>query len=53
MNYLHIFVLPEDKLLEYYEEMGFSRLSAEKEKYVYSHIKPKYDTDCIFMYQIL
>lgn len=50
---LHIFALPEDRLIEHYQEMGFSRLSAEKEKYVHSHIKPKYDADCIFMYQIL
>lgn len=50
---LYIFALPEDKLIEHYEEMGFSRLSKEKEKYVHSHVKPKYDEGCIFMYQIL
>ena len=50
---LYIFALPEDKLIEHYEEMGFTRLSAEKEKYVHSHVKPKYDDGCIFMYQIL
>ena len=50
---LYIFALPEDKLIEHYKEMGFSRLSEEKEKYVHSHVKPKYDTECIFMYQIL
>lgn len=53
MNYLHIFELTEDKLLEHYGEMEFCQLSEEKEKYVHSHIKPKYDTDCIFMHQIL
>ncbi|MGN0738761.1 MAG: hypothetical protein ACI4LX_01155 [Treponema sp.] len=50
---LYIFALPEDKLIEYYQEMGFTRLSEEKEKYVHSHVKPKYDDGCVFMYQIL
>ena len=50
---LYIYALPEDKLIDHYKEMGFSRLSDEKEKYVHSHVKPKYDDGCIFMYQIL
>ncbi len=50
---LYIFALPEEKLIEHYQEMGFSRLSEEKEKYVHAHVKPKYDDGCIFMYQIL
>ncbi len=50
---LYIFALPEDKLIKHYKEMGFTRLSKEKEKYVHSHVKPKYDDGCIFMYQIL
>ncbi|MBO4629146.1 MAG: hypothetical protein J5687_04240 [Treponema sp.] len=52
-EYLKLLSAPEDKLIEHYEEMGFTRLSAEKEKYVHSHVKPKYDDGCIFMYQIL
>ena len=50
---LYIYALPEDRLVNYYSEMGFKRLYEEKEKYVYSHVKPKYDDSCIFMYQIL
>ena len=25
----------------------------ERESFVYSHVKPKYDKDCIFMYQVI
>ena len=50
---LYIFALPEEKLIQHYQDMGFTRLSEEKEKYVHSHVKPKYDDGCIFMYQIL
>lgn len=25
----------------------------EREAFVYSHVKPKYDKDCIFMYQVI
>ena len=35
------------------ETESFARLSEEKEKDVHSHVKPKYDDGCIFMYQIL
>ena len=31
----------------------FVRLAKEDEQFVYDHIKPAYDEDCIFMYQIL
>lgn len=37
---LYIFALPEDKLIQYYQEMGFTRLSEEKEKYVHSQVLP-------------
>ena len=50
---LYIYALPEDKLINHYKEMGFTRLTDEQEKYVYTHVKPKYDDGCIFMYQIL
>ena len=50
---LYIYALPEDKLISHYQKLGFSRLDDEEEKFVHSHIKPKYDADCIFMYQIL
>jgi len=50
---LHIFALPEDELLEHYSTFGFSRLPREMEEYIHTHIKPDYDQNCIFMYQIL
>lgn len=50
---LYIYSLPEDKLISHYQKLGFSRLDDEEEKFVHSHVKPKYDADCIFMYQIL
>lgn len=50
---LYIYALPEDKLISHYQKLGFSRLDDEEEKFVHSHVKTKYDADCIFMYQIL
>lgn len=50
---LYIYALSEDKLISHYQKLGFSRLDDEEEKFVHSHVKPKYDADCIFMYQIL
>lgn len=50
---LYIYALPEDKLISYYEKLGFTRLEKEEERFVHAHVKPKYDEDCIFMYQIL
>ncbi|MBO4630176.1 MAG: hypothetical protein J5687_09535 [Treponema sp.] len=53
VNSLYIYALPEEKLIEYYKTVGFSRLPKEQEKFVQYHVKPEYDADCIFMYQIL
>ena len=50
---LYIYALPEEHLIEHYKTMGFRRLSTEKEQFVHSHVKPKYDDGCIFMYQML
>ena len=50
---LYIYALPDDRLIEHYKKMGFSRLPEDQEKFVQSHVKPKYDEGCIFMYQIL
>ena len=52
-KWLCIYALPDDKLIGYYGKLGFSRLPAEQESFVYSHVKPKYDDGCIFMYQPL
>lgn len=50
---LYIYALPEDKLMNHYKKLGFSRLPEKKEKFVQNHVKPKYDEGCIFMYQPL
>lgn len=50
---LYIYALPEERLIEHYRKMGFSRLPEEQEKFVQNHVKPKYDEGCIFMYQPL
>ena len=53
MNSLYIYALPDERLLEHYAKLGFSRLPADQEKFVQVHVKPKYDEGCIFMYQTL
>lgn len=50
---LYIYALPEEKLIEHYHTMGFSRLPEHQEKFVQRHVKPKYDEGCIFMYQVI
>lgn len=50
---LYIYAIPEEKLIKHYQRLGFSRLEQEEEDFVHSHVKPKYDDGCIFMYQIL
>ena len=52
-NSLYIYALPNDRLIEHYATMGFSRLPSEQERFVQSHVKPKYDAGCTFMYQTL
>ena len=50
---LYIYALPEERLIEHYTTMGFSRLPPKQEKFVQRHVKPTYDEGCIFMYQVL
>lgn len=50
---LYIYALPDEKLIEHYERMGFTRLPKKQEKFVQNHVKPKYDEGCIFMFQNL
>ena len=40
-------------LIKHYKTFGFHRLSKEEEKFVHSHVKPKYDDGCVFMYQLV
>ena len=53
VNALYIYALPQDKLIDHYKTMGFSRLPENQESFVQSHVKPKYDEGCVFMYQTL
>ena len=50
---LYIYALPDEKLIEHYKTMGFTRLSKKQEKFVQNHIKPKYDEGCVFMFMTL
>lgn len=53
VNSLYLYALPSERLMEHYEKMGFTRLPSDQEKFVQDHVKPVYDVDCIFMYQVL
>lgn len=48
---LYIYALPNDKLIEHYESLGFIRFSPEEEDFIHSHVKPLYDKGCVFMCQ--
>lgn len=53
MQCLYVYALSKSKLISHYESLGFSRLDAEDEQFVYSHVKPRYDKGCVFMYMYL
>ena len=47
---LCLYALPDTRLIRYYEKtLGFSKLEDPEASFIYGHIKPKYDQDCIFM----
>ena len=48
---LYIYALPEERLIRYYNSLGFVRLPLDAEAFVHSHVKPAYDQGCVFMYQ--
>lgn len=52
-KWLCVYSLPETGLMKYYESLGFRSLAPDDEAFVYSHVKPKYDDGCIFMYQCI
>ena len=52
-KWLSVYSLPEAGLMKYYESLGFRSLAPDDEAFVYSHVKPKYDDGCIFMYQCI
>lgn len=49
--YLYIFAIPENRLIAHYRTMGFSEGEKKTSRYVYRHVKPVYDKNCIFMFQ--
>lgn len=52
-EFLYIFALPFDKLIERYRTYGFERLGQQEENELHKRLKPKYDKGCIFMYQTI
>ena len=50
---IYIFALPFDKLIHRYTQYGFARLDSPYEDELHKRLKPQYDEDCIFMYQLL
>ncbi len=48
-----IFALPYEGLIRRYTQYGFSRLEAAHEADLHQRLKPRYDSGCVFMYQML
>ncbi|MBQ3334009.1 MAG: hypothetical protein IJG85_00180 [Eubacteriaceae bacterium] len=48
---IYIFALPEENLIHRYETYGFQRMSPALEADFHRRLKPRYDENCIFMYQ--
>ncbi len=50
---IYIFALPVPDLIDRYDKYGFVRLDLKSEEELHRRLKPKYDSNCIFMYQLL
>ena len=50
---IYIFALPFEGLIRQYGRYGFMRLPTEQEDELHRRLKPRYDSECIFMYQML
>ena len=50
---VYIFALPFEGLIQRYIKYGFTRLEATHEAELHQRLKPRYDSECIFMYQML
>ena len=48
-----IFALPFEGLIRRYTQYGFTRLEATHEVELHQRLKPRYDSGCVFMYQML
>ena len=53
IHFVYIFALPYESLISHYETWGFQRLTKTQEILMHRRIRPRYDKNCIFMYQIL
>ncbi len=53
MRLIYIFALPVPELIARYDEYGFVRLDSKSEEELHRRLKPEYDMNCIFMYQLL
>lgn len=53
VKFIYIFALPFEGLIHRYTQYGFKRFNAVSEAEVHSRLKPRYDKECIFMYQML
>lgn len=50
---VYLFALPFEGLIQRYIHYGFTRLEARHEEELHQRLKPRYDSKCIFMYQML
>ena len=50
---LYIFSLPEPKVMQNYATYGFVRLPPDEEQLLHARLKPRYDSQCVFMYVVL
>lgn len=51
-QFLYLYALPIPKLIKTYKDKYlFRKLPSNQEEFVCSHVRPKYDNECIFMYQ--
>lgn len=52
IRYLYIFALPYEKLIKTYEDKyGFERADMIQETKIHRRIRPRYDDECVFMFQ--
>lgn len=50
---VYLYSLPDTKVIANYRSYGFSRLPEQREKMVHARLKPRYDSQCIFMYMAI
>ena len=50
---IYIFALPFGRLIDRYKEYGFQRLDSSSEMELHRRLKPNYDKNCVFMFQLL